>query len=244
MLPPTEKMLAQVGKFVRNFTLLTLSDEVSPEDGVPDVWVGMLRSQEAGRKTWAEPWQGFRDLLPGVCDFLQRKVHGVCVLIKDGKPPSLLYVYSSGDHFYFYRGGPALGETVPDDPRNIWARLPPKLQEYYRDVHNGWTQLSSDSMGPLPFEDIEFLSDHGWGDDETEELDTLLPSRLENVAMVFGNGGGDWLCLDLSLDKKAVEAHALNWWHEDTLEPDLDENFWARVDEWICAQIEDVDEID
>ena len=66
-----------------------------------------------------------------------------------------------------------------------------------------------------------------------------MPFRLEDVAMVFGNGGGDYIGLDLSLG--APEDHALVWWHEDTLEPDLDENFWDLMDAWICGQLEDVD---
>ena len=75
-------------------------------------------------------------------------------------------------------------------------------------------------MGPLPFEAVEFLSDHEWGDDETEAFNPQLPFRLENVAMVFGNDGGDALCLDLSSD--VPEDHALCWWHEEPLAPMLD----------------------
>ncbi len=236
-LPAKEAMLAQVGKFTHNFTLLTLPNEVKPEDGVPETWVEMLRSQETGKKTWAEPWEPYRELLPCVLDFLEHKVHGVCVLLEQGQPPSLLYFFSSEGEDYYYEGGPPLGETVTDDPRRVWARLPPKLQAFYRNVHNGWTTISF--MGPLPVEDIEFLSDYDWGDDETEELNAQLPFRLENAAMVFNNGGGDSLCLDLSLD--APEDHAFAWWHEETLEPMLDINFWDLMDGWICGQLEDVD---
>ncbi len=237
MKPTKEAMTAQVGKFNRNFTLLTLPNEVSPEDGVPDGWVEMLRSQEAGKKTWAEPWEPHRQLLPFVLSFLEQRVHGVCVLLRAEMPPMLLYFFSDDGEDYYYEAGPPLGDTAPDDPRRIWARLPPNLQAFYRNVHDGWAHLSA--LGPLPFGDIEFLSDGTWGDDTTEELNRVMPFRLEDVAMVFGNGGGDYIGLDLSLD--APEDHSLVWWHEDTLEPDLDENFWTRMDGWICAQIEDVD---
>ncbi len=236
-LPSKETMLAQVGKFTRDFTLLTLPGEVAPEDGVPETWIEMLRSQEAGRKTWAGPWEPYREILPCVLDFLERKVHGVCVLLIASQPPSLLYFYSSGGAHYYYQGEPPFGGTVPDDPRRIWARLPLKLREFYSAVHNGWTTISF--MGPLPFGDIEFLADYDWGDDTTEALNLQLPFRLENAAMVFNNGGGDSLCLDLSLD--TPENHALAWWHEETLEPMLDKNFWDLMDAWICGQLEDVD---
>jgi hypothetical protein len=238
-MPSIEKMLEEVQGFVPHPVLLVSPEETEAQSSIPEAWIHMLRRQSEGIKSWMEPWKDFQNLLPGVYDFLQHKVHGVCVLLEEGKPPSLLYFYGRETDCYFYQGGPALGNKAPDNTRDIWRRLPARLQEFYSKVHNGWTTLSS--MGPLPVEEIEFLSDHDWGDDETEELNAQLPFRLENVAMVFGNGGGDSLCLDLSLDQEAIEAHAIDWWHEDTLEPDLDENFWARMDEWICAQLEDVD---
>ena len=130
-LPSKEAMYAEVGKFTRNFTLLTLPAEVAPEHDVPDAWVEMLRSQEAGKKTWAEPWEPFREILPCVLDFLEQRVQCVCVLLRANLPPMLLYFYSrDGADYYYYEGGPALGDTAPDDPRRIWARLPPKLQAF------------------------------------------------------------------------------------------------------------------
>lgn len=236
-LPTKEAMLAEVGDFTRNFTLLTSLSEVTSEDGVPESWVEMLRSQEAGEKTWAKPWEPYREFLPGVLDFIEHKVHGVCVLLEAGKPPSLLYFYSEEGDNYFYQGELPLGDTVPDDPRQIWARLPPKLREFYATLHNGWTTISF--MGPVPFDSIKFLSDFDGNDDWPEEVHTQLPFRLENVATVFNNGAGDHIGLDLSLD--TPENHALVWWHEDVLEPDLNLNFWDLMDGWICGQLEDVD---
>jgi hypothetical protein len=238
-LPSIEKMLAEVQDIVQNPILLTSPDQVEAQMNIPDAWREMLRRQETGAKSWVEPWQAYQNLLPGVYDFLQHKVRGVCLLLENAKPPSLLYVYSQGEDIDFHRGLPALGSNVPNSKRHIWERLPLDLQNFYSQVHNGWIYLPADSLGPLPVQDIKFLSDYEW-DTEPDEL-KKLPFPLDQVITVFSNGGGDYLCLDLSHGAAASEDHALSWWHEEPLEPHLNFNFWALLDGWICGQMEDVD---
>ncbi len=238
-LPPTEEMLAEVHKFERNAVLVTAADEVQADMGVPEAWVAMLRRQSAGDKSWMELWRPFQDLLPEVYDFLQRQVRGVCLLLNEPQPPALLYVYSLKGDFYFFRGWPPLGDQVPEGREKVWACLLPGLQQFYRDVHDGWAYLSSDAMGPLPVKDIGYLSDQDW--ELTPQELAQLPFRLSDVLTVFGNGGGDLLGLDLTHGVRASESHALAWWHEEPLEPDLNMNFWGLMGGWIGGQVEDVD---
>lgn len=232
-LPETEKMLIQVGKFVRRSALIISAEEAGR---VPGVWVSALRQQEQGIKSWAALWQPYQNLLPGVYDFLQHQVRGVCLLREEQSPPSLLYVFSEGDANYFYRGYPALGSQQPEDSHNVWKHLPPRLQEFYATLHNGWTYLSSDAMGPLPLADIELLSDQDWDLEPGDEA--ALPFRLDQVLTVFRSGGGDLLGLDFGAG--APEDQALAWWHEEPLKPDVSQNFWALMDGWISGQMEDV----
>ncbi|MGI4788188.1 MAG: hypothetical protein ACRYFS_04990 [Janthinobacterium lividum] len=238
-LPPIEDMLAKVQKFERNAVLVTSADEVQDEMHVPEAWIEMLRRQSAGTKSWVEPWKPFQDLLPEVYDFLQHKVRGVCLLLKDQQPPCLLYVYSRGEKNYFFRGWPPLGDQMPQGKEKIWACLLPGLQQFYRELHNGWTHLSSNSMGPLPVNDIGYLSDQDWELEPDEEA--RLPFRLSDVLTVFANGGGDLLGLDLTHGVSASESHALAWWHEEPLAPDLNMNFWGLMGGWIGGQLEHVD---
>lgn len=230
-------MLTQVRKFVRRSTLVISAEEAEGLPKVPDAWISVLRQQEQGVNGWAELWQPYQDLLPGVCDFLQHQVRGVCLLREEQSPPSLLYVYSRGDANYFYRGYPALGGPPPDGSHTVWKHLPPRLQEFYATLHNGWAELSSDAMGPLPLANIELLSDQDWVLEPADEA--RLPFRLDQVLTVFRNGGGDLLGLDFG--SGTPEEHALAWWHEEPLKPDIDQNFWALMDGWICGQMEDVD---
>lgn len=161
----------------------------------------------------------------------------MCLLREEQSPPSLLYVYSEGETDYFYRGYPALGSPPPEDSHNVWKHLPPRLQEFYLSLHDGWTELSSEAMGPLPLAEIELLSDQGWELEPGDEA--RLPFRLDQVLTVFRNGGGDLLGLDFG--SGAPEDHALAWWHEEPLAPDVNQNLWALMDGWISGQMEDVD---
>ena len=238
-LPTTEKMLTQVRKFVRNPTLIISSEAAERISGVPDAWVRVLSQQEQGENGWIDLWQPYQDLLPGVYDFLQYQVHGVCLLQEEHSPLSLLYLYSAGSADYFYRGYPALGSPPPQDRDALWKHLPPRLQEFYLTLHDGWTELSSDALGPLPLADMELLSDQDW-EMEPGQAETL-PFRLDQVLTVFRNGGGDLLGLDFG--SGAPEDHALAWWHEEPLAPDVNQNFWALMDGWISGQLEDVDRL-
>lgn len=242
-LPPTEKMLSKIRNFVEAPILLISPDEVKTEMGVPAAWAEMLHQQNiSGGKGWVSPWMPYQNLMPGVLGFLQHKVRGVCVLLEEHKQPSLIYVYSHGEENYFHRGSIALGSKIPEGKQDIWERLPPRLRSFYSQVHNGWTMLSSNAIGPLPVEDIEFLADYDWDLEPSDQ--TRLPFQLDKVITVFSNGGGDYLGLDLEQKPQAVEDHALVWWHEEPLEPDVDQNFWALMDAWIIGQMEDVDSAD
>ncbi len=68
-----------------------------------------------------------------------------------------------------------------------------------------------------------------------------FPFRLNQVVTVFSNGAGDYIGLDLGQKPAAVESHALVWWHEEPLQPDVAQDFWALMDAWISGQMEDVD---
>ena len=236
-LPATEKMLTLVRRFVRSPTLIVSAEEAGRTPGVPDAWVAVLRQQEEGVNGWANLWQPYKDLLPGVCDFLQHQVRGVCLLQEAQGPPSLLYVYSRGEKDYFYQGRPALGSPPPENRDAIWKHLPPRLQQFYVSLHDGWTELSSNALGPLPLAEIELLSDQDWELEPGDE--DRLPFRLDQVLTVFGNGGGDLIGLDFG--SGTPEEYALVWWHEEPMEPDTGQNFWALLDGWISGQMEDMD---
>ncbi len=58
---------------------------------------------------------------------------------------------------------------------------------------------------------------------------------------MFNNGAGDLIGLDVRQGTIEAEAHALVWWHEDLLQPDVNSDFWALMNAWISSQVEDVD---
>lgn len=239
-LPSIEKMLGEVQGFVTNPTLLISAEEAEAVPDVPEVWVEMLRQQQQGIKSWVEPWQAYQDLLPDVYYFLQHQVQGICLLLEEQCSPSLLYVYSREENdYYFHRGRLMLDSIIPESKKGVWEKLPPKLQNFYAHLYDGWTELSSNAIGPLPIKDIEFLSDQDW---DIEARDKgKLPFQLNEVVTVFNNGAGDLIGLDVRQGVAEAEAHALVWWHEEPLHPDVNLDFWALMNAWISSQVEDVD---
>ncbi len=238
-LPSIENILADMQQFVTNPVLLTSTAEIRADMNIPRDWVEMLRQQKEGVKSWVSPWAAYQNLLPGVYNFLQNKVRGVCVLLEAQKSPSLIYVYSQDGENYLHRGYPPLGDRVPKGQQGFWGNLPPDLQKFYSQLHDGWIELYSGAIGPLPVEDLGLLSDGDW-DIEPGDL-KKLPFRLHEVITVFNNGGGDYIGLDFGQRPKPVEDCALVWWHENPRHPDIDQNFWALMDGWISGQMEGVD---
>ena len=57
-------------QFPRRSTLMLSAEEAGRIPGVPDAWVTVLRQQEQGINGWAQLWQPYQALLPGVYDFL------------------------------------------------------------------------------------------------------------------------------------------------------------------------------
>lgn len=119
----------------------------------------------------------------------------------------------------------------------LWDRLPDDLKEFYRSVHNGWTYLADNAMGPLPIGDLELLTEKlDLDDDEVSRM----PVFADAILPVFHNGAGDFLCLDLSKSKGDGWDAGILWWHEKPIEPEA-ADFWAVMNTWIEIFVENCD---
>jgi hypothetical protein len=231
-------MLDKLARFIKPALLMETPSEVDPALAVPAPWVAILQDQQQGRKLALYAyWNNFAAQVPTVFNFLNNFARPVVVLAEQNKEVSLLYPFTAQDVLYFYRGHPVLG-AVPARFAAVWPRIPAQLRDFYLNVHNGWTFLSSNAMGPLPVEDWAFLSDDKF--DIDEETAARMPCDINKVLTVFHNGGGDYLCLDFSAPDGV--ATGLIWWHE---EPDTPEvvDFWAYLDGWTSIFFEDADKV-
>ena len=151
----------------------------------------------------------------------------------------LLYVYTSqnGRDIDFYAGRPPAGE-IPERIERAFKHFPSELRNFYLNLHNGWTFLPDNSLGPLPLDDCAFISDDEFDFDEDKAAEA--PFDANKVLTVFHNGAGDYLGLNLGKLDQDGEADALIWWHEEPTKPDF-VDFWPALDAWIGISFEDLD---
>jgi hypothetical protein len=213
--------------------------EVEAVSYVPAQWRRFLDEQEHGRRlALLTAWSNFATEWPSVQDFLRTMLKRVTVLRGQDGTLSLLYLYTvGGNDVNFFRGhAPVTG--VPEHLRPIWDQVPARFRDFYTQLHNGWTFLTANSMGPLPLEDWAFLSDDKFDiDDETAHK---LSTDITRTVAVFHNGAGDYLCLNCGGNG---EATGVIWWHDDPENPEP-ADFWGVLDAWVGIFLDEADRHD
>jgi len=233
-----DAVLGELEHFVQPAALLTTPDEVEANPPVPRLWQQFIDEQAQGRSlVLLTEWNDFAAELPSVQDFLRTMLKGLCILREQDGTASLLYLYTvGGSDVNFYRGRAPVTE-VPQRLQPVWNRIPAKLREFYTQLHDGWTFLPANSMGPLPLEDWAFLADDKFDiDDETARA---MPIDIGKTVTVFHNGAGDYLCLHCA-DDGVPEASGYIWWHEDPGNPEP-VDFWGVLDAWVGIFLEEAD---
>jgi hypothetical protein len=203
---------------------------------LPAQWQRFVEEQEQGRKpALLTAWNDFAAELPSVQDFLRSTLKRLSVLREQDGTLSLLYHYTvGGSELNVFRGRVPVTD-VPAHLRPIWNRVPATFRDFYTRLHDGWTFIPANSMGPLPLADWAFLADDKFGiDDETARC---IPVDIEKTVAVFHNGAGDYLCLNCAGDG---EASGVVWWHDDPEHPEP-VDFWGVLDAWVGIFLEEAD---
>lgn len=204
---------------------------------MPAEWLRFIGHQRLGpHGALVAQWGLVAPDLPNVGKFLEAALQQVFLLEEANGATSLMYQYTAGGQLNFYRGRPPL-TRVPERLLPLWDRVPARLRDLYTRLHDGWTFLPTNSMGPLPVADWAFLSDDRF--DIDAEAARAMSIDIAKVAAVFHNGGGDYLCLNFG-DGLAPEASGLIWWHEDPATPEP-VDFWGVLDAWVGIFLEEAD---
>jgi hypothetical protein len=233
--PSERQLIRDLEPFVNDPVLILSPADIGAQSDVPAQWKSLLEQQQNGVPTpWVPMWEPLEEVLPSVLAFLREKVLGVAVLLEPEAAPALVYFYQSPKKYRFYRGGLPMDRKIPERIREVWASFPPLLCSFYA-FHDGWTYLPSNALGPLPMEDMSFLSDEDWD----IENPSALPFDPAKVIAIFASGGGDYLCLDTGNPDAEGIATALIWWNEEPDDPDMNVDFWPTLDEWMKVGFED-----
>lgn len=180
-------------------------------------------------------WLDLANEAPRILAFLSSAVHRVS-LVPGGAADSLTYAYTVNGDPCFYHGRPPLAGPPPRFAA-LWPQLPGALRRFYLDLHDGWTFVPANSMGPLPVADWAFLSDDRFDiDADTARRMPVDPARL---LAVFHNGAGDYLCLHVAEDG-VTPASGMIWWHEQPAEPEA-VDFMATLDAWVGLFVDEAD---
>ena len=183
---------------------------------VPAAWRALLARPDAHRRVVQELWGPVARRLPATAHMLSSRVQALALLLTDSEPPSLLYAFTESADVFAHRGF-APAEALPPEA----AKLPVDLTELYR-VHDGWVDLFGGDAGPLPaskWRRVPSLRDPGAGG----FLELFTHGA---TSMGFDLTETPPQCLELRGGDEEVERVA---------------DFWARLDEWLSADLEDMD---
>lgn len=227
------RLLIYLKKYLSNPKILTL-DQLSNDDKniLPKNWLRILASEGNERiaKT-LELWSEFKVEFEQVIEYLEENLISVD-LISHKSGYSLVYGVksTSGSDTIYYEGRNPKEKLIPSNVLKAWNLLPKKITRFYDEVHNGWFDLASRSMGLSPVEKFFFLNEDDWS--IIDELDNLTID-LENTLALYSNGMGGYLCLELTKE----ENNALLWFSSEEPMENLD--FWPMADTWTVMGFED-----
>lgn len=163
--------------------------------------------------------------------YLKRNLKNVELITYGGKYSLLYSVASKNGEILYYEGGNPLDHQLINELENYWKKFPETVQNFYQDLHNGFTYYASGSMGLYSKCDILYLGDEYW--EIVEGREDSLEIQLESAFGFFGNGMGVYVVLD-ALNCKDDNA---TLWYTSKL-PRYHIKFWDIIDEWIVIGFE------
>lgn len=198
--------------------VLHLSRPAAAPPGVPPPWIDALSQPDPKRFTFETLWKPIAARMPRTHASLVRAVQGVALVLTRSQPPSLVYFMRRGGRVRTRRGYPPQHPARPEA-----ASLPPAFLDFYK-VHDGWGDLLSPTMGPMPSREWNWL-------------EPGADSPAGRFLYVFHNGGNMFMGFDF--DESPPLCYVISSDEEEDPEPVSD--IVAELDEWMAAQLEDMD---
>jgi hypothetical protein len=220
------KKKSDLEKYIGKFSIL---DTVSEDLFMPAAWKPLVRlSKEERIKFVIDLWKvSFQTELSVLLEIFRKHLVSI-EMIEINNFVNILYIYQNpkGDYLHYIGHPPLLPHQKPQTVSGF--NLPIKFLDFYTQVHNGWYEVISHSLGLMPIEEIFLLSKEEWG-----ILDEIsVDFSLDKVIAVFSNSAGGYLCWNFNTSLPS----GLIWWDDE--EPDF-VDFWDILDEWSAMGIQD-----
>lgn len=215
-------IIQDLGNRFPHYKLCFALEDIPQDIVLPKEWEKFGVSLEIA-PAYPDSWSSFLNEFPSIIRLLNNCLLGTAVLL--GSKIEMVYIFHDGNSLYYYVGGAPVtknsGEAIKLN------HLPGRLQDFYREVHDGYTFFPARSMGP------QCLSDQSRVCKLTDEEDC---SFAENWITVFSNGGGDYVAVEAD---KQNSTEGLIWWHEEPTSPELDIDIFEIMDAWMAIFLED-----
>lgn len=195
---------------------------------LPYNWIEALCEEEKEKKILKiiEIWKRALDKeLSSTISYLEANLVDVD-LVKIGESYYLFYSIVSQDSEILYYIG---GLPMKDDKIIYEKSIPDYIKIFYEEIHNGFYDYCSKSMGVVEFENITCLADDEWG--IMEEINDSIKVNLNTTFSFFENGMGGYVAVDFETDKSII------WFTDEP--PVYDVKFWDAVDEWIVLGMQE-----
>jgi len=225
-----EDKLAFLREYQVNIQILSI-DEIQSirEELIPNNWRTIFKERDVKKRILMvlAVWDKYSGQeLRNTVAYLHKHLKNIEIIEIEGRY-SLLYSIENenGDKLYYEGRNPE--ENINNNIlEEIWDKFPISLKKFYKNVHNGFYDYTSESMGLVPLEAVTYLDDYEWG--IIEELEEPLQLDLKTSFGFFSNGMGDHVVFDY---KNCNNGTATLWFHD--CQPKYGINFWNVVDEWI-----------
>jgi len=144
----------------------------------------------------------------------------------------ILYtIKDSKGEIAYYQGGNPNGKFNNEKLEKAWDKISGSVRKFYENVHNGFYDYTSKSMGLVQLESVTYLDDYEWG--IIEELQEPLQINLKTSFGFFTNGMGTYIAVDY---ENCNNDNAVLW--SAKRQPRYNINFWNHIDEWIVIGLE------
>jgi len=211
------------------------SDEINNIDStaIPSSWGEIFRENDTKKRidSLLNIWEQYvgkelRNTISYLSEFLVN-----VELLKKNNEYSILYTLlpsdaDSDEEAYYYEGGNPLEKFNNEALEESWEKIPNSIRRFYENVHNGFFDYASESMGLVPLGSVTYFDDDEWG--IIEELREPIQIDLKTTFGFSKNGMGGYVAIDYN---NCTDDNATLWWVNK--QPRYNINFWDVVDEWI-----------
>ena len=224
-------------EYNENIRLVSL-DEIDNvnNDLIPSMWQELFKERDKKKRiqNMLSVWkQHVGTNLHNTISYLDEYLVDIELMELDSIYSILYTIKNSRGEFLYYEGRNPRDSFENEELELSWGEIPVSIRNFYENVHNGFYDYTSESMGLVPLDSVTYLGDEDldWG--IIDELEEPIQINLKTSFGFFGNGMGSYVAIDYT---NCNNDNATFW--SAKRQPKYNVNFWNYVDEWIVIGFE------